>query len=83
MESCLSNMDNLRESPSSRLKSEIAAIRNDLPKDIRERIFKRFPEYNTYKNGTLINNVLAGTSSDARLTEIIKALYFEYKITQP
>lgn len=76
-------MTQLRENPRTKLTEQVAAIKEELPKNIRELIYKKFPEYNTAKGANLINNVLAGRTADARLTEILKAFHFEYKVTQP
>lgn len=74
-------MTQLRENPRTKLIEQVKAIKGELPKNIRERIFNKFPEYNTAKGAVLIQNVLAGRTADARLTEILKSLHFEYKMT--
>lgn len=72
-------MNELRKSPSAALKEQVAKIKCDLPKNIRELIYEKFPEYNTAKGAVLIQNVLAGRSADLRLTEILKAYAFANK----
>lgn len=73
-------MEQLRKDPSAACKAEVAKIKKDLPKNIREQICEKFPEYNTKKGSALINNVLGGYSADLRLTEILK--YFAFINTQ-
>lgn len=75
-------MSELRENPRKMLVAEVREIKNELPKNIRERIVAKFPEYDTKKGAALINNVLSLRTADARLTEILKAFHFEYKILE-
>ena len=44
------------------------------PKDIRRVIKKLYPEYDNEKGKMKIHNVLMGTASDIRLTEIIETI---------
>ena len=66
----------LRKSPNDFCKAEVLKIKKDLPENLRELIYEKFPEYNTSKGVALINNVLSGRSADLRLTEILKSFAF-------
>lgn len=63
----------LHQSPSKKCKAEVLEIKNDLPKNVKELIFEKFPQYNTAKGVNLISNVLAGRTADLKLTEILKS----------
>lgn len=75
-------MTELRENPRKKCKEEVAAIKNELPKNIRELIYSKFPEYNTAKGATLINNVLAGRTADLKLTDILKEFHTKAMVTE-
>lgn len=66
----------LRQSPNEFCKAEVSKIKKNLPHNLRELIYEKFPEYNTAKGSVLINNVLAGNTADLRLTEILKSFAF-------
>lgn len=70
-------MNKLRQDPNAACKAEVEKIKKDLPKNIREQVCEKFPQYNTKHGSTLLNNVLAGRSADLRLTEILKRFAFE------
>lgn len=73
----------LSDSPSKKCKAEVLKIKKDLPANLRELIFEKFPEYNTAKGYNLISNVLAGRTANSRLTEILKQFAFiNTQITQ-
>lgn len=71
----------LSDSPSKKCKAEVLKIKQDLPKNVRDLIYEKFPEYNTAKGATLIQNVLAGRTANSRLTEILKQFAFINKIS--
>lgn len=64
----------LRQSPNDMYRARVEKVKPFLPKNFREIIFEKFPEYNTSSNSNLIMNVLAGRSSDVRLTEILEQI---------
>ena len=71
--------DTLRKSPNAFCRAEVKAIKHKLPYNVREIIYKRYPEYNTGVGAYLINNVLTGRTTDLRLTEILKEIANENK----
>lgn len=56
------------------LKSRVLALRAKLPQNVRSLVVERYPEYDSRKGSTKLNNVLSGASSDQRLTEILESL---------
>ena len=71
--------EQLRIDPNTACKEEVQKIKANLPKNIRDRICEKFPEYNTKIGSKLMDNVLAGRSADLRLTEILKQFAFANK----
>jgi hypothetical protein len=56
------------------LKSRVLALRGKLPHNVRSLVVERYPEYDSRKGSTKLNNVLSGAGSDQRLTEILESM---------
>jgi len=66
---------NVAENPTpASLKLRVAAIRGQLPANVRQLARERFEEFNTASGSRKIDNVLNGGSSDERLTEFFESL---------
>ena len=59
--------------PSS-LKLRVAAIRSQLPANVRALVRERFTDLDTAKGSRKIDNVLNGGSSDERVTNFLESL---------
>lgn len=55
------------------LKTRVLAVRPRLPQNIRSLVIDQHPEYDTAFGSRKLNNVLAGASSDEKLTEILES----------
>jgi hypothetical protein len=64
---------NATATPTS-LKLRVLAIRDRLPSNVRSLIRERFSDLDTAKGAKKIDNVLAGGSSDAALTDFLESL---------
>lgn len=64
----------LRVDPGADCKRRVAEIKDLLPKEVRTIITERHREYNTASGIRLISNVIAGYSSDLKLTEILEKI---------
>lgn len=64
----------LRVSPGAECKRRVAAIRDRLPKNVRQLLTASHREYDSAEGLILINNVLSGRSQDLKLTEILEAI---------
>lgn len=67
----------LRQSPNELCKERVKAVRNLLPKNAREIIYKKYPQYNNAEGVKLIDNVLHGASSDVFLTQVLEEIAAE------
>lgn len=67
-------MGTLRVDPGVECKRRVAAIKSQLPKGVKAIITKEHSEYDTIAGGRLIDNVIAGKSSDLKLTEILEEI---------
>lgn len=56
------------------LKERVAAVKPHLPKNWRKLVFEKMPELNTHTGSTLLTNVLAGRSTDYRITEVLESI---------
>ena len=56
------------------LKNRVAIAKKNLPKNWRKMVFEKMPELNTHSGSTLLTNVLAGRSSDYRITEVLESI---------
>lgn len=59
------------------LKERVAAVKQRLPKNWRKLVFEKMPEFNTHSGSTLLTNVLAGRSTDYRITAILESIVEE------
>ena len=69
----------IRQSPNESYKARVKAVKRSLPKNVRDIIYERFPQYSKPDGVSLINNVLTGSSSDVALTEILEQISLRYK----
>ena len=67
----------LRQSPNRLCKERVKAVKHLLPENLREIIYKKYPNYSTAEGVALINNVLSGCSTDVFLTEALEAIAAE------
>jgi hypothetical protein len=67
-------MENLRESSFQKFQKEIAELKPNLPKDYKAKFFKMHPEYDSYRGGVLLQNVIAGRSSDILILDALKQI---------
>jgi hypothetical protein len=66
---------NAAETPTpASLKLRVAAIRTQLPANVRSIVRERFSDLDTAKGSRKIDNVLNGGSSDQRVTEFLESL---------
>jgi hypothetical protein len=56
------------------LKLRVAAIRGQLPANVRSLVRERFTDLDTAKGSRKIDNVLNGGSSDERITDFLESL---------
>ena len=65
--------------PNDLISARIDAIKPLLPKNWKEILIEKYPEYNTIKGGAFINNALAKRTFDVlfteRLEEIVKSCH--------
>jgi hypothetical protein len=67
-------MTNTETATPTELKSRVLALRSKLPQNVRALVMEHYPEYDSRKGSTKLNNVLSGASSDLKLTEILESL---------
>ena len=66
---------NAAETPTpASLKLRVAAIRSQLPANVRTLVRERFTDLDTAKGSRKIDNVLNGGSSDERVTAFLESL---------
>lgn len=63
-------------------RERIANIKNDLPKDWRERVIRELPEYDSLKGAARMNNVFMLLASDSVLTPIMEKIAAQNKNTR-
>jgi hypothetical protein len=69
-----------RINPAAELKNKIKKLKDDkrLPKDFRDILIERYPEYNTLEGGKLVEAVFLRRAADLRLTSIFEEIADEY-----
>lgn len=53
---------------------EVAALKPKLPKDWKIQLIKILPEYDSYRGGILIHNVINGKSTDTAILAALKLI---------
>lgn len=72
-------MPKLRVSPRDEYLEKMVKIREGLPKDWRERVKEKHPEYDSSEGYNLLSRVYSLQTADAKLTPILAEIAKEHK----
>lgn len=64
------------------LKERVIAVKKRLPAGPLATFVSRFPQYNTYKKSSRVNNVLTCRIVDEEITDLLEELATEYELNR-